>query len=148
MRPVAKIELPNRQRAEPADRPMSGRLSVQTGNQQQPDSQQAKVPPPIQGLKPFWIENRSRGLRHTNRQVYRAQRALESVVEAIDQAEEMISEIHRVTTSPVETAVLPLLPEPPADVLSQRQERINGMKAQLDQARYYWSLYCSKSVRD
>lgn len=149
MPPVAKIELSNRQRIGPADRPASGRSPVRTGNQQQQDSQQAKAPPSIRELNPPGskvevalaakeAEHRNRGLRHTNRQVYQAQRALESVVEAIDQAEEMIAEIHRATATPVEAAVLQLLPEPPADVLSQRQERLNGMRAQLDQARY-WS---------
>jgi hypothetical protein len=143
MRPVAKIELPNRQGACPADRLTSGRSPVQTGNQQQQDSQQAKAPPPIRELNPPGskvevalaakeAERRNRGLQHANRQVYQAQRALESVVEAIDQAEEMIAETHRVTATSVETAVLPLLPEPPTDVLSQRQETLNGMRAQLD----------------
>ena len=149
MRPVAKIELPNRQRAGPADRLTGGRSPVQTGNQQQQDSQQAKEPPLIRELTPPGskvegalaakeTEHRNRGLRHANRQVYRTQKALESVVAAIDQAEEMIAEIHRVTATPVETAVSPLLPEPATDVLSQRQETLNGMRAQLDQARY-WS---------
>ena len=149
MRPVAKIELLNRQRAGLADRLTSGRSPVQTGNQQQQDSQQGKAPPPIRELNPPGskvegaptakeAENRNRRLRHANRQVYRAQRALESVVEAIDQAEEMIAEIRQVTATPVKAAVLPLLPEPATDVLSQRQETLNGMKAQLDQARY-WS---------
>jgi hypothetical protein len=149
MRPVAKIELPNRQRAGPADRLTSGRSPVQTGNQQQQDSQQAKAPPPIRELNPRGskvevalaakdAERRNRGLRYANRQVYRAQRALENVVEAINQAEEMITEIHRVTVTPVKAAVLPLLPEPPTDVLGQRQKTLNGMRAQLNQARY-WS---------
>ena len=123
MRPVAKIELPKRQRAGPADRLTSGRSPVQTGNQQQQDSQQAKAPPPIRELNPPGskvevaqaakeAEHRNRGLRHANRQVYRAQRALESVVEAIDRAEEMIAEIRQVTETPVKAAVLPLSPEP------------------------------------
>ena len=149
MRPVAKIELPKRQRAGPADRLTSGRSPVQTGNQQQQDSQQANAPPLIRELNlrgskvevapaAKEAEHRNRGLRHANRQVYRAQKALESVVEAIDQAEEMIAAIHRVTATSVETAVSPLLPEPATDVLSQRQERLNGMRDQLNQARY-WS---------
>ena len=149
MRPVAKIELPKRQRAGPADRLTGGRSPVQTGNQQQQDSQQTKAPSPIQGLNPPGskvevapaakeAEYRTRGSRHANRQVYQAQRALESVVEAIDQAEEVIAEIHRATAFPIEAAVWPLLPELLTDVLSQRQETLNGMKAQLNQARY-WS---------
>ena len=149
MQRVAEIELPNRQRAGPADRLTSGRSPVQTGNQQQQDSQQAKASPLIRELIPPGskvgvalaakeAEHRNRGLRHANRQVYRAQKALENVVEAIDQAEEMIAEIHRATAPPVQATVLPLLPEPPTDVLSQRQETLNGMRAQLNQARY-WS---------
>ena len=150
MRSVAKIKLPNRQRAGPADRLMSSRSPVRPGNQQQPDFQQANVSPPIQGflnpreakvevaLPAKDAEHRNRGLRHANRQFYQAQRALESVVEAIDQAKEMMVEMHRVTATSIEAAVLPLLPEAATDVLSQRQETLNGMKAQLKQARY-WS---------
>jgi hypothetical protein len=148
MQPVAKIELPTRQRAEPADRLTSGWSPVQTGNQQQQDSQQSKASLPIRELIPPGskvevalaakeAEHKTPGLRHVNRQVYRAQKALESVVKAIDQAEEMIAEIHR-ATAPVQAALLPLLPEPPTDVLRQRQEALNGMGAQLNQARY-WS---------
>ena len=138
-----------RQRAGPANRLTGGRAPVQTGTQQQQDSQQAKASPLIRELIPprskvevaltaKEAEHRHRGLRHANRQVYRAQKALEKVVEAIDQAEEMIAEIHRAIAIPVEAAVLPLLPEPATDVLSQRQETLNGMRAQLNQARY-WS---------
>ena len=69
MRPVAKIELLNRQSAGLADRPMSGRSPVRTGNQQQ-----AKAPPPIRELNLSGskvegapaakeAENRNRGLR-------------------------------------------------------------------------------------
>ena len=149
MRPVAKIELPNRQRAGPADRLTGDRSPVQTGNQQQQDSRQAKAPPPIRELNPRGskvevalaakeAENRTCGLRRANRQVYQAQRALESVVEAIDQAEEMIAEIHRMSATSVEAAVSRLFLEPATGLLSQKQETLNGMKAQLDQARY-WS---------
>ncbi len=150
MRPVTKIELQNQQRVGPADCPTTASSPMRTGNQQQRDFQQANTPPSIRGLGGSHgskaevalvaknTEYRNRGLRQTNQQVHQAQRALESVVKAIDQAEEMIAEIHRVTTTPVEVTVLKLLSEPSADMLGQRQEALNGMKAQLNQARY-WS---------